>query len=235
MSNIAGSTGATTAGTAPRAPLSNDVAGQIVTVMQRTLGGLDTTLNKLNEQSRVFNEGVRPQMDKTSQIEDLQKRLNEHSKAQRRLVRAAKKTIREDFKNTVSDRLRDDISAQIRREVEIQVKDQVELQIGDHIPVPLELQAIDNNRQIAEIKAALANSEARAKNSHLQGRNLDEPLAPVLKPDGNKSQVFPADLRSLFCYDLDMSNVLMKDFGLEEEDSLSANYGRFMRHIGSFQ
>ncbi|KAF5380386.1 hypothetical protein D9615_004712 [Tricholomella constricta] len=215
-----------------RGPLSNSDAARLATVMQHTLGGLDTTLKIFNEQSSVFSAGVAPEMDRTADIQDLQKRLNDHSKTQRRFIRGAKKTIREDFKKTISDRLRNDVSAQIKREVAMQVKDQVDQQIRDHIPTPLEQQALDNKRQISKIKASLTNSEARAKNSTLQASNLDEPLMPILKPDGSKSHLFPADLRSLFSYEPDMTKALMKDFDIEEDDSLQVNYGRFMRHIG---
>ncbi|KAF8070767.1 hypothetical protein FPV67DRAFT_1488664 [Lyophyllum atratum] len=215
-----------------RGRLSNPDAAKLLRVMQHTMSGLDTTLKTFNEQSNVFNASVHPEMDKTAEIQDLRKRLRDHGKEQSQLIRGAKKTIREDFKKIVSDRLRDDISAQIKREVVSQVKVQMEQQIYDYIPVPLEQQAIDNKRQISEIKVALANSEARAKNSLLQATNLDEPLIPILTPDGRKSKLFPADLRSLFSYELDMAKALVKDFEMEEDDSLQVNYGRFMRHIG---
>ncbi|GLB37762.1 putative D-isomer specific 2-hydroxyacid dehydrogenase family protein [Lyophyllum shimeji] len=212
--------------------LSNSDAAKLANVMQHTLGELDTTLNTFNQQASIFDAGINLQVDRTAEIEELRKRLSDHAKVQSQFIRGAKRTIREDFKRTVSDRLRSDISAQIRREVAFQVKEQVDLQIRDHIPVPLEQQAIDNKRQISEIKVALANSEARAKNSHLQVTNLDEPLVPILKPDGSRSKLFPADLRSLFSYDLDMAKALVIDFDLEEDDSLQVNHDRFMRHIG---
>ncbi|KAG5639474.1 hypothetical protein H0H81_001596 [Sphagnurus paluster] len=127
---------------------------------------------------------------------------------------------------------RDDISAKIREEVALQVKQQVDEQIQDHIPIPLAQQSLENKRQISDIRVTLANSEAREKNSHLQATNLDELLMPILKPDGTESELFPADLRALFAYDLEMSKALLKDFEMEAGDSLQVNFGRFIRHIG---
>lgn len=46
------------------------------------------------------------------------------------------------------------------------------------------------------------------KNTTLDATSLDEPLAPILKLDGTKSVLYPADLRSLFSYDCECTAVL---------------------------
>ncbi|KAJ7032934.1 hypothetical protein C8F04DRAFT_1396346 [Mycena alexandri] len=52
---------------------------------------------------------------------------------------------------------------------------------------------------------------ARKKNASLRIQNLDEGLAVVLKFDGSKGKLFPADLRSLFSYDAANMRDLVKE------------------------
>ncbi|KAG6855986.1 hypothetical protein H0H87_008666 [Tephrocybe sp. NHM501043] len=207
-------------------------ATRLVNAMQSTLNGLETTLKTFNQQSNVFNACANTNLDRTTELQDLHTRLRNHRKAQNRHISGAKKTIRQDFKDAVTNRLRSDISARIRSEVALQVKGQVNVQIQEYIPVPLHQQVVNNKKQIHEVKVALINSEARARNSALETTNLDEPLMPILKLDGVPSNLYPADLRSLFSYDLNMVKELVNDFEIEEDDSLQVNYERFMRHIG---
>lgn len=50
-------------------------------------------------------------------------------------------------------------------------------------------------------------SEAKVKNANIHAEDQDEPLVQVLKADGTRSEWFPADLRSLFSYDGELSVV----------------------------
>ncbi|KAG6902366.1 hypothetical protein C0995_000928 [Termitomyces sp. Mi166 len=112
----------------------------------------------------------------------------------------------------------EDISAWVKSEIALQVRKQVNEQIREYIPVPLQQQVSENKKQIFDIKISLLNSKARARNSTLKTTNLDEPLMALYKLDGNKSNLYPADLRSLFAYDLDTVKELVKDFGMEADD-----------------
>ncbi len=117
---------------------------------------------------------------------------------------------------------RSQIHEQIKLEVAKQVKDQMDAQMDEHLPVPLGRQAEESRRQIVEVKHAFENSyayissnqrqtahgcracrEARRKNSGLRPSpsNMNDTLEVVLKPDGTKSTLYPANLRSLFSYD----------------------------------
>ncbi|KAG5715030.1 hypothetical protein E4T56_gene10456 [Termitomyces sp. T112] len=214
--------------------MSNSDATRLVHGMKDTLIGLETNLKTFNEQSAsAFISGINPNMDRTREIQDLQTRLREHRKTQHRLISGAKRTIREDFKVNIQNRLRQDISTRVKSEIALQVREQVNEQIREYIPVPLQQQVLENRKQISDIKISLHNSEARARNSALKPTNFDEPLMPLYKLDGSKSHLNPADLRSLFAYDLDIAKELVRDFGMEADDhSLQVNYGRFMRHIG---
>lgn len=44
-------------------------------------------------------------------------------------------------------------------------------------------------------------SEARRSNATLRSTNLDDPLAPVVKANGEESALAPQTLRQLFSYD----------------------------------
>jgi hypothetical protein len=96
------------------------------------------------------------------------------------------------------------------------VKREIDMQIQDYIPMSLARQAVDIKKGIADTRIALANSsafckfdvqilnfdcsEARVKNTSIHAEDQDEPLVPILKADGTRSEWFPADLRSLFSY-----------------------------------
>jgi hypothetical protein len=79
--------------------------------------------------------------------------------------------------------------------------------------------------------------------------NQDEPLAPVMKADGTRSNLFPADLRTLRSYDcelyqcdssgfsindraVELVGALVRDYGLPEGVTAEVNLNRFMKHIG---
>jgi len=80
----------------------------------------------------------------------------------------------------------------------------------------------------------------------------DEPLLPILKSDGKESELYPADLISLLCYDSknpyyfvssmlsdgtitgETMKRLLADYDLPVDDVLQVNFNRFMAHIGLF-
>jgi len=141
--------------------------------------------------------------------------------------------VRDQLKGQITEHMKPQIQEQIQTEITLQVTKQVTAQIKDHLPVSLEDQVADSKRQFEVVRHSLINSEARRVNSVLRSpRDLGEQLATVLKADGRKSEFFPADLRSLFSYDLKMSKALAKDYGLLESEVRETNLNRFMSHIG---
>ncbi|KAF9485938.1 hypothetical protein BDN70DRAFT_794633 [Pholiota conissans] len=127
-----------------------------------------------------------------------------------------------------------DWASLIRAEISKQVKEQVDEQITEHLPQSLQEQADESRRQLEGIKISLENSQARMANSFIGTNNLDDPLTPILTPDGKASRFYPPNTRSLFGYDLDSAQTLNKDYQLTETDDLFMNFQQFLRHIGMF-
>ena len=120
---------------------------------------------------------------------------------------------------------RDQIRKQIPLEIAKQAREQIKVQIQDVLPVPLQAQAQEGRMHLAEVKHALENSyvpfrlflryaasdsnpgpmfrEARRKNSVIRPspNNMGDDLAVVVRPNGTRSKLYPANLRSLFVYD----------------------------------
>ncbi|CUA69236.1 hypothetical protein RSOLAG22IIIB_08360 [Rhizoctonia solani] len=80
--------------------------------------------------------------------------------------------------------------------------------------------------------SAGAGHEARRSNATLRSTNLDDPLAPVVKANGEESALAPQTLRQLFSYDSAQARALVRDYALREHDVRERNLNRFMAHIG---
>ncbi|TCD66555.1 hypothetical protein EIP91_001276 [Steccherinum ochraceum] len=104
--------------------------------------------------------------------------------------------------------------------------------LKDHVPVPLTEQIVGSRNQIIEVRHALMNSEARRANSNLRTDDLNDHLAVVLKPDGTRSDLYPANLNALFAYTPVLLRALLRDHGLQESPTREKNLNRFMAHIG---
>jgi len=171
--------------------------------------------------------------DTTHQIQQIRRQIRSQDKKQEARINDVKKMVRDQLKNHITEAMKPQIKEQVQAEITLQVTRHVNVQIKDHLPVSLEDQVADSKKQFEVVRHSLINSEARRVNSVLRSpRDLGEPLAIVLKADGRKSEVFPADLRSLFSYDAKMAKALVKDFGLPESEVRETNLNRFMSHIG---
>ncbi|TFK44870.1 hypothetical protein BDQ12DRAFT_673727 [Crucibulum laeve] len=124
------------------------------------------------------------------------------------------------------------VKQQVPIEIRRQTEQQVEVQIRGYIPIPLRQQAVENKRQLAEMKASLANSKSRIRNESLDMASQDEPLTPIYLLDGTKSKYFPADLRSLLAYDPQSMKNVLNDYGLMEDEDHEINLRRFLSYIG---
>jgi len=204
---------------------------ELLIMMKSTLGTLGATFDTLGQQSnRISTLG--PSMDSAHQISSLRRQIRHQDKKQDARVTEVKHMIKDVLKDHIANDMRAQIEEQIRAEIAIQVKQEVAAQIVEHLPVSLEQQAEESKRQLVEVKHSLVNSEARRANSVLRANNLDDPLTHVLKPDGTQSELFPADLRTLFSYDAEHAQNLVRDFGLQEHELRERNLNRFMAYIG---
>ncbi|KAF8222880.1 hypothetical protein L208DRAFT_1412747 [Tricholoma matsutake] len=177
--------------------------------------------------------GAHGEPDHGREIGELQYKLQLHAHKKEAEIMAAKEIIQDDLKTRIGECLRDHIRDSIKTEVATQVKQEVDTQIRYHIPISLTRQAVDANKGIADMRIALANSEARAKNASIHMTDQDEPLAPVLKADGTRSELFPADLRTLLSYDFELVKMLVRDYELPEDTTSETNLmDQFMKNIG---
>ncbi|PIL34064.1 hypothetical protein GSI_03775 [Ganoderma sinense ZZ0214-1] len=207
---------------------------ELLGMMKATLGQLDQTFRTLNEQSAQV-KSLGPTMElAVGQLSSLRHQIHAQEKKQEVRVEEIRRMIREDIKLKVADEMREQIRKQVPLEIAKQAREQIGLQIRDVLPVSLKTQAKESRDYLEEVKHALENSEARRKNSVLKPspNNLADGLAVVLKPDGTKSKLYPANLRSLFAYDYGKSKELVQDFGLHDHGVLEKNLNGFMAHIG---
>jgi len=172
------------------------------------------------------------QQDALRDIQALRKQIREESKKREKEISTFKREAREAIKEKITANLRNDILEHIKMEVALQVQQQVDLQIREQIPISLKEQSMNNTTQLQDARTSLTNSAARKKNASLRIQSLDENLAVVLKPDGTKGKLFPADLRSLLSYDATSVRDLVKEYGLVEDEVQEVNVNQFLSHIG---
>ncbi|KAF9268699.1 hypothetical protein L218DRAFT_525296 [Marasmius fiardii PR-910] len=122
----------------------------------------------------------------------------------------------------------------MEEEIAKTVKEQVDAQIVNHIPIPLKKQLVDCQAQLKHVEVSLTNSKARGIHAYyeLSPDSLDEPLKPFVDASGRTSDVYPADLSSLFTYDIKNLKKLVSDYGLVPDNDRLSNINRFMDHIG---
>jgi len=206
---------------------------ELLDTMKGTLGALGQTFDTLNEQSNKVSTLGPTMHDTAQQIITLRRQIRAQDKKQDVRIQEVKRMVRDQLKIQIAESMKAQIQYQIKTEVAHQVAEQVASEIKDHLPVSLEDQITDSKKQFGDVKFSLINSEARRTNSVLRvPRDLGEPLAPVLKPNSTKSNFFPADLRTLFSYDLHMAQALVRDFELPQSDVREINLNKFMSHIG---
>ncbi|KAJ7076846.1 hypothetical protein B0H15DRAFT_573167 [Mycena belliarum] len=199
--------------------------------MSQSLVDLEQSFSTLNEKSAALSTTGPSVQDAMRDLETLRKEMREQGAKGDKDIQKFKQTAG-DVKTQIAANLRNEILEQIRMEIAAQVKLQVDLQIQEQIPVSLSQQSLDNKTQLQIANTSLANSAARKKNAGLRIQNLDESLAPVLRSDGTKGKLFPADLRSLLSYDSVHVRELVKDYELFDDDVREVNLNRFLGHIG---
>ncbi|KAJ7502929.1 hypothetical protein B0H11DRAFT_1987057 [Mycena galericulata] len=204
----------------------------VIGSMTEALAGLEQSFSSLNDKSGELSRLRPSSQDAPRDIQALRKQIREEKKKGEREIEKFKRTARDEVKEQIVANLRNDILEQIRQEVSAQVQQQVDAQIQEQIPISLKQQSTNNKTQLHDAKTSLTNSAARKRNASLRIQNLDESLAVVLKTDGTKGKLFPADLRSLLSYDVGHARDLVTDYGLVDDDVREVNLNRFLGHIG---
>ncbi|KAI0674758.1 hypothetical protein C8Q78DRAFT_1008766 [Trametes maxima] len=210
-----------------------EVVHEILGEMRARFGYLTQTLTALEEQGKMIKK-LGPNM--TSVEEDFDKNhklIVARDEEQKKQFDALKADIRGRLKNDVLSAAKGQIRQQIRTEVEKQVGEQIKtLLVPTHFPKSLEEHVQDGRAQIHALNTALVNSKARKENATITAHDMSKPLAVVLKDDGSKSDVWPADLNSLTAYSAQQIRQLIEDFGLHDHENASTNLNRFLAHIG---
>ncbi|KAF8601632.1 hypothetical protein BDV93DRAFT_495491 [Ceratobasidium sp. AG-I] len=196
-----------------------------------TLETLDQSLKALSVHAKEV-DALGPPPDSAAQIHKLRLQLRAQDKKQDQRIADIKHIVKDVLKEQIADHMRAQIQEQIRLEITQQVRAAVQDQMPDHLPVSLQEQADESKRQLIEVRHSLLNSEARRSNATLRSTNLDDPLAPVVKANGEESALAPQNLRQLFSYDNAQARALVRDYGLREHDVRERNLNRFMAHIG---
>jgi len=221
-----------TSGAGTPYPIGNTQAvNDLLTMMKSTLNTLGATFDNLGEQSAKV-AALRPALDSARQIHELRKQMRAQEKNQDTRIGDIRRLVQDDLKVQIADHMREQIAEQIKSEIALQVKNEVDNQISQHLPTPLAIQAAESQLQLAEVKISLQNSEARRHNQQIRANNLDELLAVVLRRDGTPSPFFPANLKVLFSYELEMTRALVRDYGLVEHPMREGNLNRFMAFCG---
>ncbi|KAF8178588.1 hypothetical protein K438DRAFT_1977827 [Mycena galopus ATCC 62051] len=218
----------------PRSPNETESVRVAIGAMTEMLAGLEGSFTSLNAKSaelstigpspvggyarKVYEIVTEIQQDAVRDIQALRKQIREESKKREKEIATAKRAAREEVKVKIAANLRNDILEHIRTAIALEVKQQVDLQIREQIPISLKEQSMNNKIQLQDARISLTNSAARKKNASLRIQNLDEDLAVVLKSDGTKGKLYPADLRSLLSYDASNIRDLLQEYGLVEDE-----------------
>ncbi|OCH89883.1 hypothetical protein OBBRIDRAFT_793874 [Obba rivulosa] len=206
--------------------------------LREQMGKASSRLEVLAKGLKTFSEepvkvsNVQAMDNASKQLQELASDMRSHQKKQSTRIEGVKTVLKTKLKDQVAEQMKAQIQEQIKAEILLQVKVQIDLQIREHLLVPLQDVVGESKRQLVEVDHALQNSSARRVNALLRGTNLDDTLGVVLKPDGSKSKLYPANLRSLFAYDDAMTNELLKHHGLTCYDQREKNLNRFLSHIG---
>ncbi|KAJ7594965.1 hypothetical protein C8J56DRAFT_453530 [Mycena floridula] len=205
----------------------------VVDSMTATLDGIEQNFVTLSVQSTLL-KAISPTTGQTAiDLEDLRKRVRLNGKQQKKDIAEVKRAIREDIKKEIMTILDPEIRELIKAEVCRQVAAQVEEQMIEHIPVPLRQQKLENQQQLEEVKVSYKNSEARRRNSRIEfATGQNEALNIVMNCQGQRSELYPYDLRSLCTYKLEDLNSLLIDHELGTCGSIEEGLNQFVAHIG---
>ncbi|KAI0674759.1 hypothetical protein C8Q78DRAFT_988588 [Trametes maxima] len=216
-------------------PCVHDVSACLVSEQLNCFrtGFRNQTLNTLADQgSRISDLG--PTMESAEKrIDALHKVIKDQDEEQTKRFKNIKDVIRGELKDQVISQAKERIKSQIPNEVERMVKEQISAQlVPHHLPKSLEAHVQDGRDQLSALNTALKNSGARRENATITYSDTGRKLAVVYKDDGNISEAWPNDLKSLLTYDAERVKQLVKDFDLYDHNNPTVNLNRFLSHIG---
>jgi uncharacterized membrane protein YheB (UPF0754 family) len=224
--------------TASQMALSNAAEiDQQLTAMKETWISIGQTYDVLHEQS-VKMSSLCPTMQKTTQDvqtlrEQIRARVKEDDVKIKKEKASAQGELNTKPESQIVKELMADIKNKIKSEIKSQVTGQVDIQIKENLPAPLQDQLDESRKHVEEATFSLKNAEARRKNSALRiSRDLEELLSQVVTASGTVSGFFPVNLKSLFTYNLEISQNLARDYKLHVSDVKEENWNSFMSHIG---
>jgi hypothetical protein len=152
-----------------------------------------------------------------SQLTQLRQQLAAADRRHEDRIQDLKALLREVVRAKINDFLTHHLQHTIRDRISARVKERVEQRVSvtDHsfpgneilnifrklherIPDALRNQVDEHRKQIVDVKKNLINSEARRHNSLLTASNLQDPLKPLVRTNGEVSELFPNTMAKLF-------------------------------------
>ncbi|KAK0212514.1 hypothetical protein DFS33DRAFT_1249661, partial [Desarmillaria ectypa] len=170
--------------------------------------------------------------DIIKEIEELRVAVKANGAREKEEVGKVKNRVHEGLQKEILDSLRPHITSEIKSVIEKETKIQVDRQINNYIPIPLAKQKEETKERLFEVQVSLVNSKARIANAAITLEHTNDKLEVLLKKDGERSKIYPADLTSLLAYDPKMVHDLLHDYELESDTDLRVNLNRFIDYIG---
>lgn len=203
--------------------------------MRGTILSLSQTYDTLQKQ-RANVVSNAPTMDGAKQVLMIRKQLVAMDKRQEENVTALTQVIQETVIENIVDHLQQNLQAMVARQVRDRLVAAVAREFDTQFPSPLAQQVIEHKRKLNEVRLSLHNSEARRANAVLRPSpdHLEGPLAPLLRSDGTKSDLFPPTLQKFFQMQVPSLHALMDDFEIQytNEDSRDRLLNKVMGFVG---
>ncbi|KZT52656.1 hypothetical protein CALCODRAFT_502002 [Calocera cornea HHB12733] len=211
----------------------------LLSTMRQTLHTLTAAFDTLAYQTSQLAT-LRPALEGHHEIQRLKEQIAEQDQKMDTMkeflsdtLKGHMQDVREGLKGHVEEVLGGPVKDTVRTEVETRVMERVAEQIAEKIPTALLDTVQDHKVQLAEVRRSLHNSEARRANGLLRTNNINEPLTPLLRTNGEVSPFFPHDLAALFASPGPVAKQLAADYDLHiDPESRERNLNKFMGHIG---
>ncbi|KAK2463152.1 hypothetical protein APHAL10511_004807 [Amanita phalloides] len=172
--------------------------------------------------------------DQLSSLDESNETLNKHLDLHKRML-STLHNFHFHLKSKVNADREEYVKSQVRNEIARQVEEEVKRQIANFLPVSLDDQIREARERLRKMQMALQNSQARVKNGEIGMSDWNEPLKAIGREDGEKSQLYPADLGTLYHYDAATIQALLRHYDLEVdsgEEYKRHNFTRFAQFIG---
>jgi len=211
---------------------SPDQIRDVLTTMKETLGNLGVTFENLDKHSaKVAN--IDFEYDYGAQIESLRKHMGISEKKEERRMDDLRTLLKDVLKDEIIPHIRTKIDDQIMLEMNAAFERHVAEELSCLISPCLQDQIVQDSQQLGEAYINLHNSEACRANALIRSNHLNDPLHPLLTPEGAVSHGFPKDLSQLFSLDDESAMALNEEYGLTDITvGKERNLNRFMQLCG---